>query len=172
MTAARAEIDRLFSSCLCSFLLFCPFSRSPVPSRPGASLSNFPLLPRAYPRLCPGLTVSLSCPMFLPALARILSLGPGEPFSLRWSCRADVRHHRCRYPTTDFEQPTPSASASSPPLAFRRAPTRARYQPAAIPTARPENRDRTRVVGSPPVSHPTRRYATPRRALRVFSNRV
>lgn len=50
------------------------------------------------------------------------------------------------------------------PLTLRRAPSRARYQPAAIPTATTESRDRPRVVGSPPVSHPTRRHATPRAA--------
>ena len=110
--------------------------------------------------------LEISASLSYPPSRSVLRLS--DRFSLRWSCRPDVRHHRCRYPTTDFERPTPTASTSSPPLAFWRAPSRACYQPAAIPTATTENRDRTRVVGSPPVSHPTRRYATPRRALRIF----
>lgn len=75
-----------------------------------------------------------------------------------------VLHRRHRYPTTGF------LATNTPlgPLTLRRAPSRARYQPAAIPTATTESRDRPRVVGSPPVSHPTRRHATPRRAQRVF----
>lgn len=73
-------------------------------------------------------------------------------------------HHRRRCPTTGF----PATDTPLEPLTLRRAPSRARYQPAAIPTATTESRDRPRVVGSPPVSHPTRRHATPRRAQRVF----
>lgn len=73
--------------------------------------------------------------------------------------------HHCRhYPTTEFS----ATNTPLGPLTLRRAPSRARYQPAAIPTATTESRDRPRVVGSPPVSHPTRRHATPRRAQRVF----
>lgn len=73
-------------------------------------------------------------------------------------------HHRRHYPTTEFS----ATNTPLGPLTLRRAPSRARYQPAAIPTATTESRDRPRVVGSPPVSHPTRRHATPRRAQRVF----
>lgn len=73
-------------------------------------------------------------------------------------------HHRRHYPTTGL----PSTDTPLEPLTLRRAPSRARYQPAAIPTATTESRDRPRVVGSPPVSYPTRRHATPRRAQRVF----
>lgn len=78
VTAARAEIDRPFSSCLCSFLLFCPLSRS-LP--PGASLSNFPLLPRAYPRLCPEATaVSFSPLRFRQLSARSSRSAPVSRF--------------------------------------------------------------------------------------------
>lgn len=90
---------------------------------------------------------------------------PPSPFPLAVSPSPSlVLHRRHHYPTTGFlATDTPLG-----PLTLRRAPSRARYQPAAIPTATTESRDRPRVVGSPPVSHPTRRHATPRRAQRVF----
>lgn len=135
--------------------LGCAISVSRV-SPPRGEFS--PATPRGnHPRDLSSLLSSASVVSFPPV--------PPSPFPLAVSPSPSlVLHRRHRYPTTGFlATDTPLG-----PLTLRRAPSRARYQPAAIPTATTESRDRPRVVGSPPVSHPTRRHATPRRAQRVF----
>jgi len=136
----------------------------PPPLPPSLPTSRrHPVLP-CYLTLSPPLSLSLSLslsPSLSLALARSLSLS----LLLAWhSCErprftisAPLPYHR------GFQQPTPPRT----PCPVPSAPSRARYQPAAIPTATTESRDRPRVVGFPPVSHPTRRHATPRRALCV-----
>lgn len=104
---------------------------------PSASVISFPFVP-------PSPSPSQSRP-----LSRLIRYVRNPPV-----------HHRRHYPTTGF----PSTDTPLEPLTLRGAPSRARYQPAAIPTATTESRDRPRVVGSPPVSYPTRRHATPRAA--------
>lgn len=139
-----------------------------TPRSPLSSTLSFSLIRQ------PVVLLSLALCLLLTHAARFHPSPP--PFRSRRSCETPVHHHRCRrrrrrrrcYPLPPgFQQPTPLD-----PLALYQAPSRARYQPAAIPTATTESRDRPRVVGSPPVSHPTRRHATPRRALRVFLRRV
>lgn len=73
------------------------------------------------------------------------------------SCKTPV-HHRRHYPTTGFPATNQTPRLSSPIVA--EAPSRARYQPAAIPTATTESR---RFSASQPSDSPPR-HATPRAA--------
>lgn len=102
------------------------------------------------------------------SLATPRGIQPRDLLPTPRSPASSLSRHRLALPFTIAAVTLPPGSSNPPrtPRSLSSAPSRARYQPAAIPTA--ESRDRPRVVGSPPVSHPTRRHVTPRRALRVF----